>query len=253
MSDQNQELGNEGGVGAGAPTGERAVGEGTPTAPGSQPIAGEGQGANKVNLTELAEFRAYQANVDREKETARRREQALQQQLQTVQATQAAMAREFEQMQLKGAKPEQAVGYLQQQLAKERQEHENMLRQQSVATELQDRATKTLTSLGLDFDTPGLDFGDGQINEANYVRLLESALQVAGKRTGDEAARLKAETEEAARVAAQTTQVALARQMGATTVSTTTGPGAPPDDPFGGETDRSKRWAIALAASRKRK
>jgi len=251
-----EELANQGGVAPAKATGtESAVAPAKATATSGQPIAGSPEqqpGAPapaqpKTDLTTLPEFRAYQAAVDREKEAARRQAQAYQQQLAQLQAQQAQLLQQFEAARLKGADPEEAVQYLQTQLEQERQQTQAAVQQQTKAAELQERATKMLSSLGLDFDAPGLDLGGGA-TEAGYTVLLESALKIAAER----GSKAKTEAEEAALKAAQAAQVETARQMGATTVSTSTGPGGTPTDPFGGEKDPNKRLAIALGVAKKK-
>jgi len=245
------ELSGQSGVAQAGATGESAVApvapataaQGQTIAPSQEQQAGAAPAAAppKVDLTTLPEFRQYQAAVDREKEAARRREQAYQQQLAAVQAQQAQYAQQVEALRLKGADPEEAVQYLQAQLSQERQQAQAAMQVQAKADELRERATKMLSSLGLDLETPELDMSGGA-TEAGYTMLLESALKIAAERGGA----AKTEAEQAALRAAQAAQVETARQMGATTVSTSTGPGATPTDPFGGEKDPSKRLAIAL-------
>ena len=246
------ELSGQSGVAQVGATGESAVAPVAPvTAAQGQTIAPSQEQApaaapQKVDLTTLPEFRQYQAAVDREKEAARRREQAYQQQLAVVQAQQAQYAQQVEALRLKGADPEEAVQYLQAQLGQERQQALAAMQQQAKSAELNERATRALLALGMNYETPGLDMSGGA-TEAGYTLLLESALKIAAER-GSAA---KTEAEQNALRAAQAAQVETARQLGATTVSTSTGPGATPTDPFGGEKDPNKRLAIALGVAKK--
>ena len=232
-----------------------ATGAGSAVAPGEARIAADGQPIaapqTTVDLTQLPDFRKYQAGVDRDKALSRQQIQALQAQLAEFQKQQAELAQQFDAARLQGVDPEEAVQILQEQLAKERQAAQRAQQEQNVANELSQRASNMLASLGLDWDSPGLDLSGGS-TPAGYQALLESAVKVAGEKLGA-ATQQGAETAaEIALRATQAAQVEVARATGATLVDTSAGPGAADGDPFGGETDPSKRLSIALGLGKKK-
>jgi len=121
-----------------------------------------------VELTELVEFREWQAARDR-------REAQLRQQLQTEQDQRVEMQRQIAELQLRDADPEQVAAYYQQQLQEMQQ---GQVEQQQVAEERAEivrRGEELLKGLGLAADTEGLEWS----TEPTWDGLAQLAMSAA--------------------------------------------------------------------------
>lgn len=237
MSGNDQELtGQAGGVGEASPApsttggGEQATGAGgavaggEPTADGAAgPAIAEGQqvpapGAEPskpVDLTQMAEFRRWQAARDR-------REAQLQQQLEQGQSQMQEMQRRLETLQLADADPEQVASYYQQRLA---ELQEQQAQQAAVSQQRQKflgAAQELLDELGLAYDTPGLEWSDEPSAEG-LARLAASAAKLKAL----QAQGVARESQAVADQAAQAAKVEALTQAGVTKVSTATGAASP--------------------------
>ena len=209
-----EELDKQGaGVGAGQATGEGAVAGQQPTAETQQPIAP----AEKVDLSKSDEFRKYQAARDR-------REEQLRQQMAETQRQMQEMQRQMAQAQLKDADPEQVAQYYQSEI----QRLQTETRQREAAMSERERcvtkAQELLQELGIEPNTPGLDWGDEPSAEG-LVRLATSAAKV-------KALQARALQQQQQSVVADATQAAKAEaltQAGVTKVNTATGTAGPRD------------------------
>ena len=198
---------------------EQAGVAGQPTTDGGPAIA-EGQvpGQQKpVDLTQMEEFRRWQAARDR-------REAQLQQQLDEGQRQAQELKRQVEQLQLADADPEQVATYYQQQLAKMQEE------QAQRATMAQQRQTfvteagRLLEELGLASDTPGLEWSEEPSAEG-LARLAASAAKIKALQVQQIANESQAVTDQAAQAA----KVEALNAAGVTKVNTATGVAAPKD------------------------
>ncbi len=213
----NEELtGKAGGVGdlsaPSPPPGGGEGGEGA-TAPAAPAIAEE----KKVDLSKLEEFRSWQAARDR-------REAQLQTQLQDQGRQVEEMQREVARLRLVDADPDEVSAYYQQQMAQMQEAQRVQAAQVAQREELKTRAVALLEDVGLEPDTPGLDWA-AEPSEDGLVRLAVSAarikaLQLQELAKGQGAVLL--DTAQAAKVQALTA-------AGVAQVSTATGAAIPTD------------------------
>lgn len=221
MSDEmeRQELGTPaGGVGEAGTTGQAAhelpAVEPQPTTGAEATTAGGAQ-PERVNLDELPEFRQWKSNRDREAAELQRQLKEQQARLQELEAA----AQQAEELRLlQDAEPDQIVAYYQGQLAKTRQQAAQQAQQAAQHQEIVTRANATLTALGLDPLTPGLDWTGGPTLQG-YAQLLESAVGLLTQQQRQTSQTVQEKAEKAAREARQ----AAIAETGATKVSTTTG------------------------------
>ena len=174
-----------------------------------------------VDLTQLPEFRRWQANADRrdaayKQELAEARRQA---------EETARKARELEERmqesQLADADPAEVIRFYRERETRMRDEMSRQAQAEARKQAINERAGQFLESVGLKPDTPGLDWTGGPTEEG-LVALMESAGQVLSLRAGELARSRTTTAEEAAREARQETLV----ESGAARVSTSAG-GAP--------------------------
>jgi hypothetical protein len=223
MTEELTEQG-EVGVGEGAATspgapGARGVAE-QPTAEAPQPATAGGPEAapeRPVDLTQMEEFRKWQAARDR-------RETQLQQQLQEQARQMAEMQREFEQARLASADPEEAAAYYQQQAQQLREEQVRQAAQASERERIIGRVYQKLEQMGLDANTPGLEWPE-EISWQGAADVLASA----GRIKALQAETLAKDTKTAADQAAQAAAAQALSEAGVTKVSTATGQAASRD------------------------
>jgi hypothetical protein len=206
------------GVGEGAATspgapGAGEVAEGQPTAEAPQPATAEGP----VDLTKLEEFRKWQAARDR-------REAQLQQQLQEQQRQVAEMQRQFEQARLANADPEDVAAYYQQQAQQLREEQARQAAQASEREQIIGHVYQKLEQIGLDANTPGLEWPD-EISWQGAAEVLASAARIKALQVET----LAKGTKTAADQAAQAAAAQALTEAGVTKVSTATGQAASRD------------------------
>lgn len=156
--------------------------------PGQAATAGEGGGqagqagaslrSEGVDLTALPEFRRWQAGADRRE--AQLRSQLMQQQQATAQELQA-LRFEMQQAQLADADPEQVAAFYQQQLQQLQQTTAQQQQEAEMAQVVTETANEYLTALGLERNTPGLDWGEGPTMQ-QLPRLMASAKVLADQR-----------------------------------------------------------------------
>lgn len=196
----------------GATTQPQGVGAQTePTAGGAQP-----QAPARINLDDLPEFRSWKSATDRRLSEAQKRAQE-------AEARAAEMASRLEDLELRELPPQEVAARYKTRLAEERAKQEQAREQQERAQALITEATATLTKLGLDPQTPGLEWGDGPSPE-NLARLYASAAQIVAEQNRQAAAQQAEQTEEQLREA----RTDALNQAGVTRVSVAT-QGAPPE------------------------
>lgn len=240
MTGKAEELtGGAGGVGVEQVAAATVVPEGTEAGatipPTAAPPPATAEEKKPVDLTQSIEFRKWQAARDK-------REAQLQQQLQAQGNQLQAMRRQFEESQLKDADPEQVVAYYQQRAATLEQE------QGAQATQAQERQTivaqaeALLDDLGLDPNTPGLEWGD----EPSWSQLAQLAASAAKVKALQVTELTKEKTAVATEAAQQARTEALV-QAGVTQVSTVVG-GAPAGvNPIAEINDPDELLKMALA------
>lgn len=225
-----QELEQGSGVGEQAVTGgqqpegapQAAVTEPAPTAEPQEPIAEAGtEPQERVDLTELDEFRQWQAKMDRRQAELQRQ---LEEQQQRLRERERQLQELEEQRILQDADPEEQAAFFQGQAAKARQELERQQKQLQEQQAVQSRAMNLLGELGLDPETPGLDWGSGEPSWDNYRRLAESAAKLVAQRNRTAAQTAQEKAEQAAREARQQT----IKETGAARTSAATGSGPTP-------------------------
>lgn len=241
----------QGQVTTGAPPLGAVVGDGVtvpPTAsePG-QTIAGAQEAPpapeRRVELTELAEFRSWQAARDK-------REAQLQQQLQTEQDQRVEMQRQIAELQLRDADPEQVAAYYQQQLQEMQQ---GQVEQQQIAEERAEivrQGEEMLKSLGLPADTEGLEWSE-EPTWSGLARLATSAARVM-------ALQRQAVVNTSATVGQEAAQAARVEALRAAGVTRTTaavgGAGAPaPDNPIEEVDDPNALLEMGFQAAREKR
>jgi len=254
VSVNDQELkGQAGGAGEGQATGAAVVAGATgaegavtaqqPAAEGVVPAIAEGQegqpaegqaGAavpapaqpQPVDLTQMEEFRSWQAARDR-------REAQLQQQLAEGQRQRMEMQRQLDQVRLADADPEEVAAYYQQQMEQMRVGQEQQAAAAQVRAQVLARAEALLKELGLDPSTPGLEWA-AEPSWDGLARLAASAAKVKALQAQGLARESKTVAAEAARAA----KVEALNAAGVTKVSTATGAAAPSgENPIEGITD----------------
>ena len=211
-----EELEKQGaGVGAGQATGEGAVAGQQLTAETPQPIAPAEKG--KVDLSQSEEFRKYQAARDR-------REEQLRQQMAETQRQMQEMQRQMAQAQLKDADPEQVAQYYQSEIVRLQAETQQREAAMSERERCVAQAQQLLEELGIEPNTPGLDWGDEPSAEG-LVRLATSAAKV-------KALQAQVVQQQQQTVVTEATQAAKTEALtaaGVTKVSTATGTAGPRD------------------------
>ena len=226
--------GQAGGVGEGeVTTGEdTGVTETPPTAEGAVPTTA------KVDLTESAEFRSWQAARDRREAQLRTQVAAGQQQMQEMQA-------HLAELQLANADPEDVVAFYQQQLANVQAERAQAEQVQTLRQEVKDAAGRLLAGHGLDVNTPGLDWGGGASWEG-YAKLAESVAKIEALKASEMAKGKSAEVSQAAQVAKTEALTA----AGVTKVSTATGAAPGAQNPIGNITDPDELLKMGLVSKK---
>lgn len=223
------------GVGEGAATAEEGVAE-QPTAEAPQPAtaggpeAAPGAGAPErpVDLTQMEEFRKWQAARDR-------REAQLQQQLQEQQRQVAEMQRQMEQARLATADPEEIAAYYQQQAQQLRDEQERQAAQAQERERIIGHVYQELEQIGIDANTPGLEWPD-EISWQGAAEVLASAARMKALQVET----LAKGTKTAANQAAQAAAAQALSEAGVTKVSTATGQAASRDLRAEFEAERAK-------------
>lgn len=238
----DQELtGQAGGVGetppaaADATPGQEPGVAGQPTAAGTPAIAEE----KKVDLTQLPEFRSWQAARDR-------REAQLQRQLDDGQRQAGEMQRQLAELQLANADPEEVAVYYQEQAAQLQADQE---RQAAVAAEQREiltQAEELLKDLGLAADTPGLEWSDKPTWDG-LATLAKSAARVVALQNKVLVSEQGAVTAEAAQAA----KTQALRQAGVTKVSTATGAAPAGDNPIANIDDPNELLKMAMGKGRR--
>jgi len=197
--------------------------------------------AEGIDLTNLAEFRKWQANRDR-------REAAMQAQyerrLREMQEAQTRQQAELAQLRLANADPEEAAAYWQEQYERQQAEIARQTQQAEVGQTVRTLGETLLEAYGLTAETPGLDWGDGNPTLQNLERLRASVKAVAE----EQKAALEAERKRAQDAAVRTAQNQALEQAGVTPVSTATG-GAGSANPIEDVTDPGDLLAMAFGGS----
>lgn len=212
---------------AAAPAAESAE-AGATIPPTAAPPPATAEEKKPVDLTKSEEFRKWQAARDR-------RETQLQQQLRTQGEQLQAMRRQFEEAQLKDADPEQVAAYYQQRAATLEQEQGTQAVQAQERQEIVTQAEVLLADLGLDPDTPGLEWGD----EPSWGQLARLAASAAKVKALQVEALAKEQTTVVTEAAQQARTEALV-QAGVTQVSTAVGGATPTDLRAEFEAERQK-------------
>ena len=183
-----------------------------PTAQGTPAIAEQ-----KVDLTKLAEFRQWQAARDR-------RESQLRTELQDQGQQVEEMQREVARLKLVDADPEEVTAYYQAEMARMQEAQRIQAKQQAQQKSYVAQAETLLEELGLEPDTPGLEWAEIP-SEEGLKLLARSAAKLL-------ALQLKALAEGTDAVivdAARAAKVQALETAGVAQVSTATGVAAPKD------------------------
>ena len=164
-----------------------------------------------LNLDDLPEFRKWKSQTDKRLAEAERRASEA--------AAQAEQARaQLTEAQLRDAQPEDQVAFYQSEMARLKAEQQREREAQAMRDRYTQRATELLTSLGIGFEHPELDWS-GEPGPEGYAVLAESAAKVARAQAATAAAQSEKEKKEMARQATQ------AGNQDAARVSVATGAG----------------------------
>lgn len=170
-----------------------------------------------MDLTELDEFRKWQAARDR-------REAQLQQQLAASQGQIENLQRQFDQARLANADPEEVAAYYQQQV----EQLQEGQRRQAQAAEERDQIIGSVYSkleeMGLKADTPGLEWPE-EISWKGAADVLASAAKIKAVQVQALASETKATVDQATQAA----KTEALNAAGVTKVSTSPGQAAPKD------------------------
>jgi len=209
------------GTGAGVEVSGAVEGQAQPTAETSPATAKEPTGPataeRRVDLTELDDFRKWQAVRDR-------REAQLQQQLEASQQQIEGLQRQMDEARLANADPEEVAAYYQQQV----QQLQEGQRRQAQAAQERDQIIghvySKLEEMGLKADTPGLEWPE-EISWRGAADVLASAAKIKAVQAQVAASETRATVDQA-------TQAAKAEALnaaGVTKVSTSPGQAASKD------------------------
>lgn len=177
----------------------------------TEPITTEAEPIAKVNLSDLPEFRNYQASTDRRFE-ALRGELAQAQNLANE-----AQQRQVE-AQLADAPPEEQAAYYQQQLVETQEQQAQAQARAAEAVKIDNAASALLQKHGLSGDDPGLDWTGGQTWEG-YAGLAASIAEITRLRAQELAKAQGAQVTSAAEAAKQEAL----QSAGVTSVNKSTG------------------------------
>ena len=216
-----------------------------------QPIAGaaiadaslrsEGQPGQaqpqRVDLTQLPEFRAWQAGVDRRE--AQMRAQFTQQQQQMAQELQG-LRFQMQQAQLADADPEQVAEFYRTQYEQMQQQTTQQAQQVTLADIVTQAGYAYLDALELAHDTPGLDWGAAATLE-QLPRLMASARALADQR----AATAGAQGETALQAAVRQAKIDALDAAGVTHVAGAVGSGGAGQNPISDITDATELLQMA--------
>lgn len=164
-----------------------------------------------ANLDEDPRFRQWKSKMDRIVATERKERERLQQELE-------AHREKVDELSLKDAQPEERVNYYRNKVAQLEQEQRIQSQRQQQIAEMTEKADTLLNKLGLDRNSPGLDWS-GDPMEDGFEKLALSAVEVASKKQGTSKQQVEAEVRKAKQEAI--------KETGAADVSTATKGGGP--------------------------
>lgn len=190
-------------------------------APGQQLQEGQAEGAtqdaqgatehSQVNLDELPQFRQWKSTMDRKLSQERQERERLKNELEEYRG-------KVDELSLRDAEPEEREQYYQNKIAQLEEERRLQAQRQEKMAAASQRAQKFLDALGLNADTPGLDWS-GDPLEDGFEKLALSAAEVASKQGNKTQKQIDAQVREAKQEAV--------RDTGAARVSTATGQPSP--------------------------
>lgn len=215
----------------GATTQPQEVEQAEPTAGGTGPQA------QRINLDDLPEFRNWKSATDKRLSEAQRRAQE-------AETRAAEMASRLEDLELRELPPAEVAARYKTRLAEERAKQEQARAEQERAQALVAEATATLNKLGLDPQTPGLEWGDGPSPE-NLAKLYASAAQIVAERTRQATQQQATQTEEQLREA----RISALNQAGVTRTSMATHGAAPDNNPIASINDPSELLRMGVEAA----
>ena len=191
----------------------------------------------RVDLTQLPEFRAWQAGVDRRE--AQMRAQFTQQMAQQQQELQG-LRFQMQQAQLADADPEQVAEFYRTQYEQMQQQTTQQAQQATMAESVTQAAFAYLDALELAHDTPGLDWGAAATLE-QLPRLMASARALADQR----AATAGAQGETALQAAVRQAKIDALDAAGVTHVAGAVGSGGAGQNPISDITDATELLQMA--------
>lgn len=212
--------------------------EAEPTATGEQPPP-TAPPAPALNLDDLPEFRSWKANYDRRMADAEKRAQL-------AEDTAAQTASRLEELEVRDLRPDEQATWYKTKLAEQRAELERANAGQAQAQRLSSEATTFLKKLGLEPDTPGLEWGDSATPE-NLARLYASAAEIVAAQARQGTQQQAAQTEDQLRAA----RIDALNQAGVTRASVATAGAPPASNPLDSVTDPTEliRMGIEEALS----
>lgn len=214
--------------------------EAQPTAEGEQPQEAPPAPGKAINLDDVPEFRRWKSNYDSRMAQAERRAQEAEQRA-------AQIASRLEELELRELRPDEQAAWYKTKLAEERASLERQRQDIQVQQQYAREASEALAELGLDPQTPGLDWGEGPSPE-NMIRLMRSAARIVAERTRQQSQAQAAQTEEQVRDA----RIGALREAGVTRTSMAT-TGAPPEsNPIANITDLSTLLEMGIEAEEKK-
>jgi len=187
--------------------------------PTAEPTA-EATQQKPLNLDDLPEFRKYKSARDQQLARQQREADETRRQLE---ATQQKLA----ELELQDATPSEREAYYRGKLAKLQAEQEQARQRADAERQVQAAAGELLKELGLEPDTPGLDWSGGATEEG-YAKLAASAARVVAKRVREQGQQTQQQLDEATREARQ----AALNDAGVTRVGTSRGVAGPSPNPI---------------------
>lgn len=184
----------------------------------TEPTAGSEQATpQRVNLDDIPQFREWKSAYDR-------RMSQTEQQAREAQERATKLESELEELRMRDAPPSEQAAFYRTKLAEQRATQERQREQETARQRFIREATEGLEELGLDPQTPGLDWGEGPSPEG-LARLMRSAAHIVAERARQHTQHTQEEAEEEARSA----RIEALNDAGVTRTSMATS-GAPPAD-----------------------
>lgn len=184
-----------------------------PTAEGAEPQPER----QAINLDDVPEFRQWKSNYDRKMAQ-------IQKEAQEARQRAAQLEEQFDELRARDMPPDERAEYYRTRLAKVEADRQRQQEEATRQQELVGDAMKTLEQLGLDPETPGLEWGDKPTPE-NLARLYRSAARIVAERTRQVSQSAQQKVQDEVREA----RIEALNAAGVTRTSTATS-GAPPTE-----------------------